>query len=182
ASPGRRAALRRALPIRRTGGGEPVAELRQVAGARRVPTQRPGIPGRVLARIAAPVADVHGAGIELIRAGLPAATFASAGQSAPVPPQLSGASHSSTAARHSVPGAAKPSAGQSALVPSQLSATSQAPAAARHTVPAACLASAGQLALVPVQVSASSQAPVAARHTVPAWPAGCWHALLLPSH
>src|SRR5439155_323198 len=35
---------------------------------RRVPTQRAGIPGRVLARIAAPVADVHRAGIEILRA------------------------------------------------------------------------------------------------------------------
>src|SRR5206468_2272017 len=46
----------------------PVADLRQVAGTRRVPTQRAGIPGRVLARIAAPVADVHRAGIEILRA------------------------------------------------------------------------------------------------------------------
>src|SRR5439155_2974021 len=58
----------RALRVGRTGGGEPVAELRQVAGTRRVPTQRAGIPGRVLARIAAPVADVHRAGIEIVRA------------------------------------------------------------------------------------------------------------------
>src|SRR5207253_1901434 len=63
-----RAAFRRALRIGRTGGGEPVAELRQVAGTRRVPTQRAGIPGRVLARIAAPVTDVHRAGIEILRA------------------------------------------------------------------------------------------------------------------
>src|SRR5439155_440196 len=63
-----RAALGRALRIWRTGGAEPVADLHQVAGTRRVPTQRAGIPGRVLARIAAPVADVHRAGIEILRA------------------------------------------------------------------------------------------------------------------
>src|SRR5439155_713880 len=64
----RRAALGRALCIGRTGGAEPVADLRQVAGTRRVPTRRAGIPDRVLARIAAPVADVHRAGIEILRA------------------------------------------------------------------------------------------------------------------
>src|SRR5207237_3184077 len=83
---------------------------------------------------------------------------------------------------HTVPAGVFASAGQAALVPVQVSATSQPPAAARHSTLAGWKASAGQAGFVPLQVSATSQAPAAARHTVPAWPAGCWHASLLPSH
>src|SRR5439155_166671 len=43
------------------------------------------------------------------------------------------------------------------------------------------MASGGQLLLVPVQVSGRSHSPAAARHTVPAFPAGCVHAVPLPS-
>src|SRR5439155_1088985 len=40
----------------------------------------------------------------------------------------------------------------------------------------------GHVELTPVQTSSGSQAsPEPARHTVPAFPAGCWHALLVPS-
>src|SRR5439155_193204 len=96
------------------------------------------------------------------------------------PLQNSAGSHAPAEARHSVVAGWKTSAGQSLVTPSQLSATSQGPAAGRHT--AVLFASAGQVALVPVQASATSHAPAAGRHTVPAWPAGCWHASLLPSH
>ena len=67
-------------------------------------------------------------------------------------------------------------------IPSQVSATSQGPAAARHSVPPGVFASSGQAALEPVQVSATSHGPAAARQTTPAFPAGCWHAVLSPSH
>jgi len=38
------------------------------------------------------------------------------------------------------------------------------------------------VALDPEQVSAGSHSPVEARHVAPALPAGCWQALLVPSH
>src|SRR5438094_187673 len=65
-------------------------------------------------------------------------------------------------------------------MPSQLSETSQVPAAGRHT--AVLLASGGQSALEPVQCSCGSHTPADARHSAPALPAGCWQALLVPSH
>src|SRR5207249_11040035 len=40
----------------------------------------------------------------------------------------------------------------------------------------------GQVALVPVQASATSHTPAAGRQTAPAFPAGCWHSALAPSH
>src|SRR5438128_1402039 len=68
-------------------------------------------------------------------------------------------------------------------VPGQLSATSHSPAAVRHTKVLGWTTSAGQLALVPVHTSSGSQAsPEPARHSAPAFPAGCWHATLVPSH
>ena len=76
----------------------------------------------------------------------------------------------------------KPSLGQAGPVPGQFSATSQSPADARHVVPLGLNASAGQPLLDPVQVSARSQSPAAARQMVPPLPAGCWQALLDPSH
>src|SRR5439155_3563237 len=36
--------------------------------------------------------------------------------------------------------------------------------------------------LVPVQASAMSHTPAAGRQTAPAFPAGCWHSALAPSH
>src|SRR5207249_4886102 len=127
---------------------------------------------------------------------VPAALFASAGQSGPFPGQLSARSHSPAAPRQTTLEGWKPSAGQRSLTPSQVSAASQSPAAARHTVPAfpaACwqslllpsqvsavhglpssvqvvpaarCASAGQSALLPGQLSARSHSPAAARHSV----------------
>src|SRR5439155_730936 len=193
------AALGRALRIGRTGGAEPVADLHQVAGTRRVPTERAGIPGRVLARIAAPVADVHRAGIEILRAraarrhlridravgaGAVAALgcVASAGHAALEPVQVSARSHTPAAARHTVLAGWKTSAGQAALVPSQVSVTSQTPAAARHTVPAAAFASAGQAAALPLQNSAGSHAPAEARHSVVGgWKTSAGQSLVTPS-
>src|SRR5439155_6485052 len=105
-----------------------------------------------------------------------------AGQSALVPGPVSPTSHAPAAGRHSTAAVAgwKASAGQVSLTPSQLSATSQGPAADRHS--AVLFASAGHAALVPVQVSAGSQTPAEARQTAPAFPAGCWHVTLVPSH
>src|SRR5947208_3284567 len=71
-------------------------------------------------------------------------------------------------------------AGQSLLTPLQFSATSHSPTAGRHT--AVLLASAGQLVLVPLHCSAGSHSPAEARHCVPAFPAGCVHVSLEPSH
>src|SRR5437870_10036989 len=113
---------------------------------------------------------------------VPAGFLASAEQVGPLPGHKSSRSHSPVAARHTVALDLKTSDGHAALVPVQFSATSQSPAAARHTVELGWNASAGQAALVPVQFSATSQSPAAARHTVPAFPAGCWHVTLAPSH
>ena len=62
--------------------------------------------------------------------------FASAGQAASDPVQVSAESHAPAAARHSTVAGAKASVGQETLVPVHVSATSQPPAAARHSVPA----------------------------------------------
>src|SRR5439155_98698 len=113
---------------------------------------------------------------------VPLAFFPSAGQSGPVPGQLSARSHSPLAARQTTLEGWKSSAGQLLPAPSQVSTASQAPAEARQTVPAGLLASAGHAVLVPVQVSATSQSPAGARHTAPAFPAGCWQSSPLPSH
>jgi hypothetical protein len=42
--------------------------------------------------------------------------------------------------------------------------------------------SAGQVVVVPLHTSAASHWPDAPRHSVPALPAGCWQAMLAPSH
>src|SRR5437867_2534229 len=60
---------------------------------------------------------------------VPAATFASAGQLALDPLQVSATSHTPPEARQTVPAGWMTSAGQATLVPVQLSATSHAPAA-----------------------------------------------------
>ena len=96
--------------------------------------------------------------------------------------QVSAGSQTPAEARHSVVGGSKRSDGQGSFTPSQLSATSHGPAGGRHTVPAGVLASAGQVVLVPVHVSCGSQAPPDPRQSAPALPAGCWQALLVPSH
>ena len=74
------------------------------------------------------------------------------------------------------------SAGQIGPFPGQSSALSQTPAGARHWVVDGAKRSAGQAALVPSQLSATSQTQAAARQTAPAFPAGCWHAMRVPSH
>src|SRR5262249_1391560 len=68
------------------------------------------------------------------RQSVPPGATASGGQSVAEPSQRSGASHASTAARHT--SRLLPSGGQAASVPLQTSAASQIAAAARHTVPA----------------------------------------------
>src|SRR5438552_855402 len=49
-------------------------------------------------------------------------------------------------------------------------------------VPLGTLLSDGHVAEVPLQVSATSHEFAAGRHVVPAFPAGCWHDRLTPSH
>jgi hypothetical protein len=66
----------------------------------------------------------------------PAGCFASAGQAAPLPEHVSGASHTPVAARQTIDADKKPSAGHAGLEPVQLSALSQMPADERHAVPA----------------------------------------------
>src|SRR5262249_18524406 len=113
---------------------------------------------------------------------VPFAFFPSVGQVALVPVHDSATSHSPAADRHDVVEGDRTSAGQVVLVPVQVSARSHEPADARQTVLEASFASLGQVVLVPVQVSAASHTPAAARQTVPAFPAGCWQAVLVPSH
>src|SRR4051812_1915627 len=60
----------------------------------------------------------------------------SMGQAAGVPLQVSAASQTPAAARHTVVAGWRASAGQAVLPPLQVSATSQGPAAARHRAPA----------------------------------------------
>src|SRR5206468_11595713 len=74
------------------------------------------------------------------------------------------------------------SAGPAPVSPSPPPPRAPSHAPAGPPVPAARLASAGQSTLEPVHVSVRSQAPAAGRHTAPAFPAGCWHVTLLPSH
>ena len=83
---------------------------------------------------------------------------------------------------HAVPAEVFASAGQLGPSPGQFSPGSHSPADARQTVLDGLRTSAGQTVLDPVQVSSRSQSPAAARHTAPELPAGCWQALLLPSH
>ena len=89
--------------------------------------------------------------------------------------------HGLPSLEHAVPDGLLASAGQLALVPVQLSAGSHSPADERHSVNAGRKPSTGHVELVPVHVSTASHAPAAARQTAPAFPAGCWHASLLPS-
>jgi len=81
-----------------------------------------------------------------------------------------------------VPAALFASTGQLAADPVQFSAGSHSPADGRHVVVAGSKASAGHTVLLPVHVSSTSQGPADARQTAPALPAGCWQALLDPSH
>src|SRR5207253_5428770 len=113
---------------------------------------------------------------------VPLAFFASAGQSGPLPGQLSAVSHSPAAARQTTFEGWKSSAGQLLPTPSQVSTASQAPAEARQTVPAGLLASAGHAVLVPVQVSATSQFPAGARDRKSVVSGGCGQPAALPSH
>src|SRR5262249_13219649 len=99
--------------------------------------------------------------------------FASLGQAAEVPVQVSATSHTPAEARHTVVEGWKPSAGQAADVPVHVSATSQGPADARQTVVEGWKPSAGQGLPVPLQGSATSHGPVDARQTVPA-ATGVW--------
>jgi hypothetical protein len=70
--------------------------------------------------------------VQLVPAGL----FASAGQVAALPGQLSVGSHSPAEPRHSVVAGWNASGGHVVLVPVQVSSTSQTPAEARHVAPA----------------------------------------------
>src|SRR5207253_1548013 len=126
----------------------------------------------------------------------------SAGQRSLTPSQVSAASQSPAAGRHTAPAfpagcrqssplpshssrlqglpssvqavplAFFASAGHAALDPVQNSAGSHSPAESRQRIVARRKASAGQTALVPSQVSAASQSPAAGLHTAPALPAG----------
>jgi len=111
---------------------------------------------------------------------VPAGCFTSLGHVVLVPVQVSVASHSSTAARHSAP-ALPAGCWQELLVPLHWSSV-QGLVSAVQAVPDAFLASVGQVVLDPVQVSATSHSPAPARQTVAALPAGCWQLVLVPSH
>src|SRR3989449_2601312 len=142
--------------------------------------------------------------------GVPSGSFALVGQVVLVPVQVSTASHSSAAARHTAP-ALPAGCWQVVLVPSHLSSVQGLPSSghAAPALPAGCwqallvpshwsrvqglvsavqavplvfLASVGQVALVHVPTSEMSPPPPAAGQTAPAFPAGCWKVVLLPSH
>ena len=143
---------------------------------------------------------------------VPGGCFASAGQTVLDPVQVSARSHSPAVGRHVapafpagcwhaslepsqasvlhglpssvqlVPAALFASTGQLAADPVQFSAGSHSPADGRQVVVAGSNASAGHTVLLPVHVSSTSQGPADARQTAPALPAGCWQALLDPSH
>ena len=89
------------------------------------------------------------------------------GQVAEVPVQLSAASQTSAAERHTVLEDANVSFGQVAVDPVQVSCTSQTePDDARQTADELTKELAGHELLVPVQLSATSQTPTALRHGV----------------
>src|SRR2546422_2651778 len=68
-------------------------------------------------------------------------------------------------------------------MPGQVSTWSHSPPTARQTKALDRTTSLGQVALLPVQVSSGSHtSPEPWRQTAPAWPAGCWHVSLVPSH
>ena len=101
----------------------------------------------------------------------------------PDPLQVSGAVHSVLALEpQEVPAGCLASFGHVAPLPVQCSETSHSPVEARHSVEEGSNASVGHVVLEPVQVSCTSQTPADGRQTAPACPAGCWHALLAPSH
>src|SRR5204863_327607 len=97
-------------------------------------------------------------------------------------PLHSSALHGLPSSVQAVPAGLFAPARRAADDPVQCSAGSHSPAENRHVVVAGSNASAGHVVLVPVQFSSTSQGPAAARQTAPALPAGCWQALLLPSH
>jgi hypothetical protein len=99
---------------------------------------------------------------------VPLATFASLGQAAELPVQLSATSHSPADSRHTVADDLYASTHVSAL-PEQWSAASSSHASPCDVpvqlVAAGWNASAGHAAAVPVQLSATSQTPAAERQT-----------------
>src|SRR5206468_3866023 len=113
---------------------------------------------------------------------VPLALATSVGQDVPTPSQVSATSHSPAAARQTAPADLTALAGHVTLDPVQFSAASHRSTAARQTVLEGWKPSDGQVVLVPVQVSATSQTPADVRHTAPAFPAGCVHVALVPSH
>src|SRR3989454_448142 len=111
---------------------------------------------------------------------VPAGSFALVGQVVLVPVQVSTASHSSAAARHTAP-TLPGGCWQALLVPLHWSRVQGLPSSVQ-AVPAGSFALVGQVVLVPVQVSTASHSSAAARHTAPTLPGGCWQVVLLPSH
>src|SRR5207249_118679 len=111
---------------------------------------------------------------------VPLVFLGSVGQAVLVPVVVAAMSHSPAAARHAVPAFAA-ACWHRALAPLHRSGVQGLPSLV-HAVPLAVLASTGQAVLRPSHTSWRSHAPVEARHSVPAWPAGCWHAVLVPLH
>src|SRR5206468_228421 len=111
---------------------------------------------------------------------VPAVCFTSLGHVVLVPVQVSVASHSSTAARHSAP-ALPAGCWHELLMPLHWSSV-QGLVSAVQAVPDGFLTSDGQLVLDPSQLSATSHSPPTARQPAPALPAGCWQVVLVPLH
>jgi hypothetical protein len=104
----------------------------------------------------------------------------SLGQAMELPSQLSAASHSPFAGRHTLPAVTLASDGQLVDAPVQLSAASHAPAAARHwdpALPAGCV----QVLAEPLHVSVVQALPSSGQAAPFDFRASIGHALALPS-
>src|SRR3989441_1210636 len=165
-------------------GGQATAEPSQVsARSHTSATARQTLPARCTASAGQPLlspSQLSATSQSPAEGRQTAVLLASGGQAALEPVQLSAGSQTPADGRHTVDADWKASAGQAADDPAQLSARSHGPAASRHTAEA--VATAGAATLEPVHVSVRSQAPAAGRHVAPAFPAGCWHVSLEPSH
>src|SRR6266550_1957738 len=121
----------------------------------------PPLPGKCWQLVLVPLHVSAVQGLPSSVHAVPAGCFTSLGHVVLVPVQVSVASHSSTAARHSAP-ALPAGCWQELLVPLHWSSV-QGLVSAVQAVPDAFLASVGQVVLDPVQVSATSHSPATAR-------------------
>src|SRR5947199_295651 len=178
------AAARHTVPALPAACWQPVLVPSHVSVVQGLPSSAhaaPALPAGCWQALLVPLHWSRVQGLPSSEQGVPAGRFALVGRVVLVPVQVSTASHSSAATRHTVP-ALSAGCWQVVLVPSHVSRV-QGLVSAAQAVPLAFLTSVGgQVVLVPVQISATSHSPAAARQTAPALPAGCWQVVLVPSH